>query len=160
MRISSKQTPSVQFAVILARTLESASARLATRVPPLSKRQLAVRPVPVLPILPRLSAKPVSPHYQTYTVDGALKLDIKDKERSHHHTDPNRPPSARAKPRRNAGAAPHSEPAHEGGGAGRPKCKAASAPATENLVSSRGKKVETDTAEQAAAAPDRSQEGH
>jgi hypothetical protein len=114
-----------------------------------------VRPVLVLPILPLLSAKTrlvpcyLFPHCRTHTVDEALKLNIEDKEES----SPRRPSTKRARPAEEQPAgAQHAESAPESG-ASRPKRKAAPAPATETPVRSRGKKVKTDTAAPAAAAP-------
>jgi hypothetical protein len=115
-----------------------------------------VRPVPFLPILPLLSAKsvfsyPICPPTigHTYTVDEALKLNIEDKEES----SPRRPSTKRGRPAEEHPADTQpTESAHDGG-AGRPKRKAAPAPATETPVRSRGKKVKTDTAAPAAGAP-------
>jgi hypothetical protein len=101
-----------------------------------------VRPVSVLPIPPPLSAKhlhpsAISPHHRVHTVDEALKLNIEDKEES----SPRRPSAKRVLPadEEQAPAAASAKSAPEG--AGRPKRKAAPAPATETLVKSRGKKV-------------------
>jgi len=84
---------------------------------------------------------------ETTDLDEALKLNIEDKEES----SPRRPSGKRARPAEEqpAGAAPPAESAPEG--AGRPKRKAAPAPATDAPVKSRGKKAKTDTAAPAAA---------
>ncbi len=112
-----------------------------------------MRPVSVPCILPPLSAKlalpdPVVPRGRTHAVDEALKLNIEDKEES----SPRRPSGKRARPAEEqpTGGAAASEPASEG--AGRPKRKAAPAPATEAPVKSRGKKAKTDAAAPAPAA--------
>jgi hypothetical protein len=86
--------------------------------------------------------------YRTPTVEEALKLNIEDKDES----SPRRPSIKRARPAEEqpAGGAASAEPALEG--AGRPKRKAAPAPATETPVKSRGKKAKTDTAAPAATA--------
>ena len=112
-----------------------------------------MRPVSVLPILPRFSDKHVprdaiAPCYRTYIVDEALKLNIEDKD----DTSPRRPSVKRARPAEEqaAGGAAPAESAAEG--AGRPKRKAAPAPATEAPVKSRGKKAKTEAAAPAPAA--------
>jgi len=111
-----------------------------------------VRPVSVLPILPQFSDKciprdAIAPWYRTHTVDEALKLNIEDKD----DTSPRRPSVKRARPaeeQATGGVAP-AESAAEG--AGRPKRKAAPAPATEAPVKSRGKKAKTEAAVPAPA---------
>ena len=111
-----------------------------------------MRPVSVLPILPQFSDKQtprdaIAPCYRTRTVDEALKLNIEDKD----DTSPRRPSVKRARPAEEqaAGGAAPAESAAEG--AGRPKRKAAPAPATEAPVKSRGKKAKTDAAAPAPA---------
>ena len=110
-----------------------------------------MRPLSVLPIIPPFSDKPslcdaIAPCYRTHTVDEALKLNIEDKDDSSPRRPSGKRPRAEEQP---AGGAAPAESAPEG--AGRPKRKAAPAPATEAPVKSRGKKAKTEAAAPAPA---------